>query len=77
MNKKKTHQIVNKGNLNPIEQENDLKGSVLVKTSQKCRLNKVLIKNGQSNQIDMAKYDCSFKENILKITIYMLTFKLF
>jgi len=38
MNKKKTHQIVNKGNLNPIEQEKDLKGCVLVKTSRKCQL---------------------------------------
>ncbi len=60
-----------------FEHEKDLKGCVLVKTSQKCQLDQILIKNGQSNQIDMAKYDWSFKENILKITIYMSTLKLF
>jgi hypothetical protein len=47
-----------------FEHEKDLKGCVLVKTSQKCYLDQILVKNGQSNQIDMAKYDWSFKENI-------------
>ncbi len=60
-----------------FEQEKDLKERVLVKTSQKCQLDQILIKNGQSNQIEMPKYDWPFKENILKITIYISTLKLF